>query len=197
MSSNVQRIITTSVLTLPITVWALDQLYSTCRVRGDSMEPSLKDGDLVLVRKSDTFTNYSFSEVDGETDRARINRIEATVNGVENNAIISTPPMVLTGEVIVFLDPHAFPNKTQIKRVIGVGGQMVRSGHGHYNTIESIPPYSLWAEADNKEYSEESNNHGPISKKLLIGQAERIVWPLSRWKKIERIFPSAGKAWWP
>merc|ERR1740124_1421572 len=75
--------------------------------------------------------------------------------------------------------------------------RQVRSGHGHYNTIESIPPYSLWAEADNKEYSEESNNHGPISKKLLIGQAERIVWPLSRWKKIERIFPSAGKAWWP
>jgi hypothetical protein len=38
---------------LPITVWLKDSFFSFCTVKGTSMEPTLLDGDIVLVRKSD------------------------------------------------------------------------------------------------------------------------------------------------
>ena len=48
----------------------------------------------------------------------------------------------------------------------------------------TVPPYSLWVEGDNVRASYDSNDHGPISKKLLVGVAEYIVWPPSRIGKI-------------
>jgi len=68
--------------------------------------------------------------------------------------------------------------------------------HSRFHNIESVPPYSVWVEGDNKNYSEDSVNHGPISKKLLVGQAARIIWPPSRWSKLTRMSLSEGKAWW-
>jgi hypothetical protein len=44
----------------------------------------------------------------------------------------------------------------------------------------SVPPYSLWVEGDNSANSVDSNNHGPISKKLMMGIAEYVLWPPSR-----------------
>ena len=49
----------------------------------------------------------------------------------------------------------------------------------------TVPPYSLWVEGDNVRASYDSNDHGPISKKLLVGVAEYIVWPPSRMGKIQ------------
>jgi Signal peptidase, peptidase S26 len=66
-----------------------------------------------------------------------------------------------------------------------------------FQRFEQIPPHHIWVEGDNAGDSEDSNHHGPISKKLMIGKAERIVWPPSRWNSIERVKPMAGKAWWP
>jgi len=160
------------------------------------MEPTLKDGDVLLVRKSDIFANYGFTQSKDEADRARIKRIEATMNANPDHPIMSTPPLVLPGNIVVFLSPHtAFPHEYRVKRVIGVGGQMVLP-HSRFHNIESVPPYSVWVEGDNKNYSEDSVNHGPISKKLLVGQAARIIWPPSRWSKLTRMSLSEGKAWW-
>jgi hypothetical protein len=46
----------------------------------------------------------------------------------------------------------------------------------------SVPPYSIWVEGDNIAKSRDSRNedHGPVSKKLLVGIAEYRLWPL--WK---------------
>jgi len=124
--SNINHFMTTGALTLPIAIWFLDCLFSTCRVKGNSMEPTLKDGDVLLVRKSDIFANYGFTQSKDEADRARIKRIEATMNANPDHPIMSTPPLVLPGNIVVFLSPHtAFPHEYRVKRVIGVGGQMV------------------------------------------------------------------------
>jgi hypothetical protein len=49
----------------------------------------------------------------------------------------------------------------------------------------SVPPYSLWVEGDNVNNSLDSNNyHGPVSKKLLMGIAEYVVWPPTRMGKL-------------
>ena len=51
----------------------------------------------------------------------------------------------------------------------------------------TIPPYSLWVEGDNHKVqsydsrpSPTHQSHGPISKKLVVGIAEFVVWPPTR-----------------
>lgn len=66
-----------------------------------------------------------------------------------------------------------------------------------YNTIKNIPPYSVWVENDNEEYSCDSRKFGAVSKNLVVGQVDRIVWPISRWGRLDRERPAVGRAWWP
>ena len=51
----------------------------------------------------------------------------------------------------------------------------------------AVPPYSLWVEGDNSRVSIDSRyrDHGPISKKLLVGIAEYRIWPPWRIGKLE------------
>jgi signal peptidase I len=89
------------------------------------MEPTLKDGDVVLVRKSDILADYNLSGTveQDETDRARLKRMEATMSGSMDHPLMSRPPLVLGGHVVVFCSPKkAFPH---VKRVAAVGGQLV------------------------------------------------------------------------
>ena len=51
----------------------------------------------------------------------------------------------------------------------------------------TIPPYSLWVEGDNHKIqsydsrpSPTHQSHGPLSKKLVVGIAEFVVWPPTR-----------------
>jgi hypothetical protein len=158
------------------------------------MEPHLCDGDVLLVRKSDILSDFILTSGEHDTDCARIKRLETAVNGQPDHPILSKPPVVLAGQVVVLTSPNM--SQYQVKRVVGLGGQLIRPGN-RFQAIESIPAYSLWVEGDNRANSEDSNVYGPISKKLLVGQAERIVWPPSRWSRIKRIPPVEGKAWWP
>ena len=61
-----------------------------------------------------------------------------------------------------------------------------------------VPPNSIWVEGENASNSDDSRTHGPISRKLMIGEAERIIWPPSRWGKVPTL-PVTGtaKAWFP
>jgi hypothetical protein len=65
-----------------------------------------------------------------------------------------------------------------------------------YSKITNIPPYSIWVENDTKLDSGDSRIFGPVSKKLVLGQADYIIWPPSRWGKIDRKRPAVGRAWW-
>jgi hypothetical protein len=55
--------------------------------------------------------------------------------------------------------------------------------------IVSVPDFSLYMEGDNKANSVDSRNsvHGAVSKKLLAGVAEYVLWPPSRWQRINRM----------
>ena len=89
------------------------------------MEPSLREGDVVLVRKADILPVLASSGSGEEfTTRAQILRIE----GHQQSLLFARPPVLLPGDVVVFCNPmKAFPNEYNIKRVLGVGGQMVRA----------------------------------------------------------------------
>jgi signal peptidase I len=194
-ASWLSRSLSAIALTLPVAVWASDSLYSVYKVKGKSMEPSLMDGDVVLVRRVDflpIILPYIHTQQE-LTTRARLLRAEG--NG-EQALLLSRPPLVLPGDVVVFANPsRAFPSEPNIKRVVAVAGQVMRP-QNRFRSLETIPRFNIWVEGDNMEKSEDSNTFGPVSKKLLMGQAERVVWPPSRWQRIERVPPSEGRAWW-
>jgi signal peptidase I len=205
---------TTALASLPLVVWFRDSMFSLARIHGTSMEPSLQDGDLILIRKSDrgVFVESLVRLIQGEagssvsseqakSEKAKLLRSEVN-RGLLQYAPIAKfyerPPAALTGHVVVYKSPlAAFPNQMCVKRVIGLGGQYVRRSAGgsisrrqHPMTrIVSVPDYSLYVEGDNKANSLDSRNsvHGAVSKNLLVGVAEYVLWPPSRWQRIHRV----------
>mmetsp|Transcript_3540 Transcript_3540/g.5341 ORF Transcript_3540/g.5341 Transcript_3540/m.5341 type:complete len:229 (+) Transcript_3540:84-770(+) len=208
-------------LSLPVVIWINDKIYTTCKVVGTSMEPALYDGDVLLLRKSDLGLGIQSrlghylrkkddqdkeeqeeeEEEKEEWDKQQILKIDASVGKIPSGWV-SSPPLVLRGDVVVYACPHSFPVQWNVKRVIGLGGQRVRPSK-EWQRFLSIPSYSIWVEGDNTSSSDDSNKTGPISKKSIVGVAEAIIWPPSRWSwgnnmsgGVERIRPLPGRSWW-
>lgn len=120
------RSLSTLAMSFPVVVWVTDCVYSIYTVRGSSMEPSLKEGDMVLVRKADMLPAFIVNSSKSTTElptRAQIQRIE----GDKRAPIFARPPMALPGDIVVFCSQQtAFPNEYHIKRVMAASGQMVR-----------------------------------------------------------------------
>jgi signal peptidase I len=203
---------TTALAGLPLVVWFRDSIFSLARIHGTSMEPCLQDGDVILIRKSDrgVFLNSLASLIRGsspvsassaETAEEKAKLLRSEVNrGLLHYAPIAKfyecPPAAITGHVVVYKSPlAAFPNQLCVKRVIGLGGQYLRRSASPMSSrqhpmarIISVPDYSLYVEGDNKANSVDSRNsvHGAVSKNLLVGVAEYVLWPPSRWQRIQR-----------
>lgn len=127
----------------PLFVCVKDSFYSLCRVKGSSMEPNLRDGDLLLIRKADFPVLRCFSSNDehqhllDETNlndvsgplmrRRRLREYEyqhAMLKGDEG-LWFRSPPWPQRGQVVTYRSPYKYPPEFCIKRVIGVAGQVV------------------------------------------------------------------------
>jgi|UPI000581A13B signal peptidase I len=188
----------TAAASVPLLVWGRDSLFGLCRVHGTSMEPAIKEGDILLVRKADrgllleslAYLVHGEAETDAvdTEERARLLRFDA-IHGAGDHVPMSrlyeNPPLALAGHVVVYKSPSAaLPDELLVKRVTGVGGQHLRNQYGR--RIQLIPPYTIYMEGDNKENSDDSRKTGPISKNLVVGIAEYVVWPPYRWRRIIR-----------
>lgn len=95
------------------------------------MEPTLKDGDIVVFRKSDSFLWRPKPDEENDAEK-RLER-ERVLQWERNHCsqmapswLVKKPPIPVTGNVIIYRDPHDYPSQLNIKRVIGLGGQVVR-----------------------------------------------------------------------
>ena len=197
------------------------------------MEPALKNGDVLLVRKADVLpyldwkrwtsssqpSSSSFHEEQEKQTALRVIAQDAESGRPigENNVgytYLHPPTIHQLGSVVVFRAPDAekYPTREyRVKRVVGLGGQIVRPGETNWHRVERVPPFALWVEGDNNGEDEENENkstnvargksidsrsYGPVCKNLVEGVAERIIWPPSRWGVIPASVPAVPRSWW-
>lgn len=198
-----------AVAAIPVILWANDSLFSLYRVNGSSMEPSLKHGDIVIVRKSDgIWQKQTRKKEDPMFTFQRRQQIDIEKTYCHSNGVswlLHKPPTPIVDDVIVYKDPSEYPWKYSIKRVVGLGQQVVMMPSNRYRpasrfqmetgTVETfssmrvaspcVPAFSLWVEGDNLANSKDSStDHGPLTKKLLVGVAEYRIWPPTRFGKL-------------
>ena len=270
LRSALRSYLSNAALSIPPVLYIRDNFYSLYVVDGRSMEPSLRRGDVVLVRKSDVYPDaswrrwtsrasypsssssspahgvsrdYSDEDDDGgdgdyDEDRnaLRVLALDASSGRPigdrwTGRTYLKPPTVHVVGSVIVHRAPDAsrYPSgEYRIKRVVGLGGQLCRPGGGR--GMVRVPPFALWVEGDNVDdgddddddgggergdgvstrdgdrarrrrsssSSVDSRTYGPVCKNNVIGVAERIVWPPSRWGRIPGVDPppSAPRSWW-
>lgn len=86
------------------------------------------------------------------------------------------------GDIVCIVSPK-LPNQTLIKRVVGLGGDIVGT-HGYKIGALQVPEGHCWLEGDHVGHSMDSNIFGPISLGLLTAKATHIVWPPDRWQQL-------------
>jgi hypothetical protein len=68
--------------------------------------------------------------------------------------------------------------------------QLISMGNNRYNSIIHVPENTIWVEGDNCKDSQDSyTTYGAISKKLIVGVVDRIIWPPSQIGEVPRINP--------
>jgi signal peptidase I len=164
-------------------------LFQAFYIPSQSMEPTLKIGDRVLVNK----LSYKLHDVH-RSDIVVFERPSTevqTVEGCDGNPVTITPPRS-TQEI------HDL-----IKRVVALGGDTVENRSGRifvngqpldepyvaagkptpvFDTFSApcirVPKGDVFVLGDNRTDSSASNKFGPIPESLIVGRAFVRVWPL-------------------
>ena len=182
------EILQTVLLTLVIFA-AVRTVVQNFKVDGASMEPTLHDGQYLLIDK------ISYLRLEGLPLQI------AQRLGIYSQAESSVFPFggPQRGDVVVFRYP-ANPQKDFIKRIIGLPGDMIWIDRGRVyvngtmlqeDYISALPQYSVPPErvpdgnyfvlGDNRPNSSDSHFWGFVPQANLIGKAWLIYWPPSQW----------------
>jgi signal peptidase I len=178
------------VIALAVAILIKTFLLQAFYIPSESMEPTLDVGDRVLVEK----VSYRF----GSPQRGDVVVFERDLT-----APSARPPQsVWTRIGDSFKGLFGFPtsgNEDFIKRVVGIGGDVVegRAGRVYVNghrldesylpsgTQTStfgpvrVPPRMIFVMGDNRGNSEDSRVIGPVPVDTIVGKALLILWPPS------------------
>jgi signal peptidase I len=197
VKAAIRDIVETLVLTLVIFL-IVQSVVKNFKVEGSSMEPTLHDGEFLLVDKA---VYWSLSP-------DLVQRVLPSIapTGPDGRMFLFHGP--LHGDIIVFRFPHD-PSRDFIKRVIGVPGDVVEirdgrvdvNGHPltepyimappHYQMpAQRVPAGNYFVLGDNRNNSSDSHVWGLVPWYDIIGQAWVSYWPLGDWQ----FFPAKALA---
>ena len=186
MRALIRELIETVILALLIFL-GLQFSIQNFRVEGLSMQPTLEEGQYVLVNK---LVYLRLAPQD-------LSNLLPFVNSDREEVVFpfSAPSL---GDVIIFHFPRD-PNRDFVKRVIGVPGDVVeiKQGRVFLNGEEidepyitrpdrgsmaprSIPANSFFVLGDNRRASNDSRDWGTVPAENIIGRAWVSYWPLDR-----------------
>lgn len=169
---------------------ALRASVQNFRVVGSSMEPTVVEGEYVLVNK------LAYVRFDSSNP---LHWMPFLTEGPNDNAYLLGPPQ--RGDMVVFHSPYcptAGSGEQCIKRIIGLPGETVsiREGQVFINDIPLQEPYlgrhdrrsvdrykvpanSYFAMGDNRPGSYDSRDWGAVRLKDVVGKAWVSYWPPS------------------
>ena len=183
MRSSIREVLETLVLALVIFV-LLQGTVQNFRVEGASMEPTLDNGQFVLVNKA----------VFQGAGPAGLAKFLPFLNDVADNSVypFHAPQR---GDIIVFLYPLD-PSRDFIKRVIAIPGDVIEirgtevivNGVPLENDFKSqrtsyylkptlIPSGEYFVMGDNRGASNDSRDWGNVPAENIVGQAWISYWP--------------------
>ncbi len=154
----------------------INAISARIRIESISMQPTLYAGNFVIVNK----IAY----------------------------LLNTPGR---GDVIVFKNPKDPSLEPYIKRIIGLPGDTVRVTGGTvfindepmsepyisapptYEGAWTVPPESLFVLGDNRNSSSDSHAWGMVPMQNIIGKAEVVYWPPSRWQLLNQATAAAAQ----
>lgn len=141
------------------------------RIEGSSMEPSLHDGEYVLISK----VSYWF----GSPRRGDVVVFRFPHDPSRDfiKRIIGLP-----GETIAIRDGRVFINGRPLEEPY-IRGPMVYT----YGPV-TLGPEEYFVLGDNRNASNDSHNWGTLPRSAIIGKAWLIYWPPSRWGLIRNPF---------
>jgi signal peptidase I len=142
-------------------------------IPSESMVPTLKIGDRVLVNK----LSYNVHDVNrgdlivferppGETDESVKDLIKRVVG--------------LPGDQIVIKNNSVYINGTQLDENYLPAGTLTKQGRLDCEDATPcvVPDDSIWVMGDNREHSYDSRYFGPIKQDTIVGRAFLRIWPL-------------------
>jgi len=168
-------ILETIVLSL-VLFFAINAVSARIRVDGFSMEPTLHNGEFVIVNK----LSYRFSEP--EIGDVIVFRYPRNPREEYIKRVIGLPGdrvVITNGQVSINGQPLDEPYIASVPR---------------YNSDWVVPENSLFVLGDNRNNSSDSHDWGPVPMGNVIGKALFVYWPPKEWGFIEHpISVSAAK----
>lgn len=148
----------------PVWFLSLHKPWEIMWVNGESMSPLLN-------------TNHS-PELPNAPDKILVRRFLTPDSDSEE--VPTSQKDFRRGQIVVFEAPHD-PSRIAVKRVVGVGGDLITPlpGYPGGDGPQVVPYNHLWVEGDvdNRDKSLDSNWYGPISAALVIGIVTMLLTP--------------------
>ena len=139
-------------------------VFSPIKVNGSSMEPNLKDGDIMILNEIGYYLNG-------------VKRFDIVVVNTDGKKIIKRV-IGLPGEQIEYRDNKLYVN-----------GEEVEENFKHGETkdfslsdinLETIPSDYYFVVGDNRGNSKDSRIIGAIHKSKIVGKTNLIIFPFDR-----------------
>ena len=187
MRATLREVLETIVLTILIFL-LVRAVVQNFKVEGHSMEPTLYDGQYLLINKA------IYWELDLEPLSTILPRLVST--GQVKRPVFREPSR---GDIVVFQAPQS-PDRDFIKRVIGVPGDKVeiKAGKVYVNGAALTEPYikdpplyetpavvvpseHYYVLGDHRNNSSDSHVWGVVPRENLVGIAWVSYWPPAQW----------------